>query len=142
MSGKSELRLFDKPLPQVVVDHGYYVDIQPSTGFNENSTNLEFNIHASETEYLDLNDTVFYLKLKVMGANNANLAATAAVLPANYFMNALFKDITLSLNDTIVEGGNHMYSYKSTIECIFNFSGEAKKYQLESMGYNEIHLFC
>lgn len=137
MSGKSELRIFDDVLPQVVVDHGYFVDIQPSTGFNENSTNLEFNIRASDTEYLDLNDTLLYIKLKVMGANNTNLAAAAAVLPANYFMNALFKDITLSLNDTIIEGGNHMYSYKSTIESIFNFTRETKQLQLECMGYNE-----
>ena len=137
MSGKSELRIFDNELPQVVVEAASFVDINPTTSLSENASTIEFFINGSETEYLDLNDTLLYLCLHVTGADGKALGTTSLVAPANYFMNALFSDVTLQLNDTVVEGGNQLYAYKSTFESIFGFSSEAKKMQLRAMGFND-----
>lgn len=138
MSGKTELRLFDEPLPQVVIDEGMFEDITPTTSIGDDKSTIEFLIHGSANEYLDLNDTILYIKLKVLGGHGANnLAANSNVTPVNYFMNALFSDITLTLNNTVIEGGNRTYAYKSTMDCIFNFSGTSKYFQLAPMGFNE-----
>lgn len=137
MSGKSELRIFDGQLPQVVVDNANFVDINPSTSLSESGSTIEFVINASESEYLDLNDSLLYLLLKVTTADGKALADNALPTPTNYFMNALFSDVTLSFNNQVIEGGNHLYSYKSTIESIFCFSKESKRIQLAPMGYHE-----
>jgi hypothetical protein len=139
MSGKSELLIFNPSLPQVVIKDGAFENFSPTTSLGDQKSTIEFLIHASETDYLDLNDTVLIVKLKVLGGNGANnLAATSLCTPVNYFMNALFSDVTLSLNNTVVEGGNQMYPYKSTIDCIFNYNSNAKYYQLTPMGYSEV----
>jgi hypothetical protein len=137
MSGKSELRIFDVNPPQIVVESAIFTDIHPTTSLIENHNNIEFFINGSQTEYLDLNDTMIYLKLNVTGKDRKILVAASTVTPANFFMNALFKDITLSLNDTVVEGGSQMFSYKSTIEDVFNFDDTSKKIQLLPKGFSD-----
>lgn len=137
MSGKSELRIFDRELPQMVVESASFVDVHPSTSLGENANTIEFCINGSDQEYLDLNDTLLYLSLNVSAGDGKGLAATSIVAPANYFMNALFNDVTLQLNNTVIEGGNQLYAYKSTFESIFGFSNAAKKCQLRAMGFDD-----
>jgi hypothetical protein len=138
MSGKSELRLFDETLPQLVVESAAFVDVSPQTVLTDSNSKIDFTIHGTETEYLDLNDTLMYIRYQVKAAEgNKALADTSVVTPVNYLMNAIFSDVTLTLNDTIIEGGNQMYSYKSTIETIFGFNREAKKVKLRAMGYDD-----
>ena len=137
MSGKSELRIFDGDMPQVVVESASFVDINPQTSLSENANTIEFFINGSEVEYLDLNDTLLYLRLKVTAADGKPIAATSNITPSNYLMNALFSDVTLQLNDVVIEGGNQLYAYKSTIESIFGFSNATKKIQLRPIGFND-----
>ena len=42
MSGKTELRLFDEQLPQVVVHNAAFIDISPSNAIAQNSQSIEF----------------------------------------------------------------------------------------------------
>ena len=135
--GKTELCLFDNAPAQTMIENGVFVDIHPTSIIEGTGSHIEFEINGSETEYLDLNDTFLYLRLKVVLKNNASLPAGLEVKPANYFLNALFNDVVLTINDTVVEGGNRLYAYKSTIESIFNFSEDTKRIQLEPAGYNE-----
>lgn len=135
MSGKSELRLFDKPLPQIAVESGAFVDINPTTSLSENASTIDFVIRGSEGEYLDLNDTFLYVNLNVLSSDNKPLSATSVVTPSNYFMNSLFQDVILKFNDTIVEGGSRLFPYKATIEDIFHFDHDAKMFQLYMKGY-------
>jgi hypothetical protein len=137
MSGKSELSLFDDIPPQVVVESANIIDISPLTSLTESITTIDFMIYGSDTEYLDLNDTFLYILLKVTTSDKKSLADAAVVTPANFLLNALFDDVTLALNDTIIEGGNHLYPYKATIESIFGFSKETRQMQLLPMGFND-----
>ena len=137
MSGKSELRIFDKHLPQVTVESGTFIDINPTTSLSENASTIDFVIRGSEGEYLDLNDTFLYVLLNVVTNDNKKLASTSTIVPSNFFMNALFQDVILKLNDTVIEGGNRLYSYKATIEDVFNFDRDAKDLQLYMKGYDE-----
>ena len=57
MSGKTELRLFDEPMPQLVVQGATFVDVTPQTVLTDANSKIDFTIHGNETEYLDLNDS-------------------------------------------------------------------------------------
>jgi len=139
MSGKTELLLFDESSPQVVVESASFVDVYPVNSIGTNDTKIEFIIHGSESEYLDLNDTLLYVKYLVRAGSNANasIATTSTLVPSNFFLNSLFNDVTLELNDTIIEGGSQLYAYKSTIETLFGFNRDAKEIKLKAMGYSE-----
>ena len=137
MSGKTELLLFDQLSPQVVVENGFFVDVPPSHSIAENATTITFSIHGSEMDYLDLNDTLFYVQVKIFTSSGATLAADSPIRPVNFTLNALFSDVTLHLNDVMVEGGTHLYPYKATIENLFGFTHTTKKLQLAPAGYNK-----
>ena len=51
MSGKSELRVFDYEMPQIVVEAASFVDINPQTSLSENANTIEFYINGSKTKY-------------------------------------------------------------------------------------------
>jgi len=136
MSGKSELLLFDSATPQVVIENGYFVDVPPIHSIADSATTITFFIHGSEQDYLDLNDTFIYVKYKVVTATKAALPADSPLIPVNHTLNALFSDITLQLNDTIIEGGSQLYPYKATIENIFGFNEDTKRIQLSCAGYD------
>jgi len=138
MSGKAELRLFDDALPQLVVEAASFVDILPTTSLVDESSKIDFMIYGSEREYLDLNDTFLYVKYSVRAADGkSNLPSDSKVVPARYMMNSLFSDVTLAFNDTVIEGGNQLYSYKSTIETIFGFNREAKEVKFAAIGFSD-----
>lgn len=137
MSGKTELMLFDDPLPQVVVESAFFHDVSPLTSISDQSSKLDFIIHGSEGHYLDLNDTLLYIQYQVVDAKGATLADSTTVYPCNFTMNALFRDVTLQLNDTVIEGGAQLYPYKATIANLFAFNKESKKAKLLPMGYEE-----
>ena len=134
MSGKSELIMFNQTYPQVVVDSAIFADVYPTTSLGESPDNIEFVINGAN-DYIDLNDMLLYLKLCIKKHDDSALGATEGLTPSNFYMNALFSDVQLSLNDVVVEGDDQMYGYKSTIDSIFNFNDDSKRIQLLPMGY-------
>lgn len=136
ISGKSELRIFDDYPPQAVIENGIFQDIHPSTAVDANTTVIEFMIQGSQNEYLDLNDTLLSMRLNVTKADGTKFKATDAnqPVPSNYFMNAMFSDVSIELNDTQIEGGTSMYPYKAVIESALNFDDDSKRIQLLPAG--------
>ena len=134
MSGKTELKIFDDHPPQVVIEAGYFEDIHPQTSMDD-SNNIEFFVPASNVDYLDLNDTLLSLQVKIVKADGTALTDKDKPVPSNYFMHSLFSDVTLILNDTTIEGGSQLYPYKAVIESDLNFNSEAKKTQLLMAGH-------
>lgn len=135
ISGKSELCLFDESAAQSVVDFGVFQDIYPTTTIDGLQTSVvEFVIQGSQNEYLDLNDTLLSMKVKIVNSDGTAINGAEQPFPCNYFMNALFSDVTLELNDVQIEGGSSMYHYKSTIESMFNFDDDTKRIQLLPAG--------
>ena len=53
----------------------------------------------------------------------------------NNVLHALFSDIILSINDTIVEGGELQYNVKSIINTLFSYSNETMEKQLFASGF-------
>ena len=132
---KTELCIFDRPIPQVVVEHACFEEVYPMNSISSSKTDIEFFINGSQTEYLDLNDTLMNLSLKVVDKDGNDMADTSGVSPSNYMFHTLFKDVILSFNNTRIEGGNGTYAQKALIETILNYSGDSKNTCLSAMGY-------
>lgn len=134
MSGKSELILFSPAMPQVVVESAYFSEILPTTSTQGGGTVI-FNIPASETDYLDLNDSFMEITAQIMKGNNQVLETTSPHVLTNHAFYSFYSDIKLLLNDVVVEGGSSTYPYKSVIENMFNFNETTRQIQLKSAGY-------
>jgi hypothetical protein len=63
---KSELSLFDPPLAQVTMDRAAWVDVHPISSVQNSNGPVEFLIAGTQDEYLDLNDTALYVKMKIV----------------------------------------------------------------------------
>ena len=135
MSGKSELRLFDYNLPQIAIVDSYFVTVNPVTAIGGERSEIDFVIPASSKEYLDLNDTLLSIKVRMVRENGELFIGSTETYVTNYFMNSLFSDVKLQLNNIIIEGGNEYYPWKATIEDMFNFNGKTKEIQLAPKGY-------
>jgi hypothetical protein len=132
---KSELSLFDPPMVQIVAEKALWCDIHPTSSID--SGPIEFHIAASQDEYLDLNDTILYIRLKVLKSTGGELAADTKIYPANLLLSSLFDDVSLSLNGTTVEGGHHLYPYKAIMTSLLQFNAETKRTQLRAAGFQE-----
>ena len=65
MSAKTELCIFDRPSPQVVVENASFEEIFPINTLSGDDTDIEFKIQGSNSYYLDLNDTLLHVQIKV-----------------------------------------------------------------------------
>ena len=132
---KTELCIFDRPSPQVVIQHASFEEVYPMNSISSSKTDIEFFINGSQTEYLDLNDTLLNICMKVVDRADNDMPDTGEITPSNYTFHTLFKDVILSFNNTRIEGGNGTYAHKALIETILNYSGDSKNTCLSAMGY-------
>lgn len=134
---KSELCIFDKASPQVVVANAAFEEIYPVDSVStDDNIDIQFNIMASDNEYVDLNDTLLYVKVIVKKDASTVLAATDTVTPANYFFLTLFQEASLTLNSVKIEGNTSLYSIKALIETALNYSTDTKTTHLKAIGYD------
>ena len=61
---KSELALFQPRVVQTCIEKGHWIDYHPISSSYESGTTMEFMISESD-KYLDLNDTMLVLNVKV-----------------------------------------------------------------------------
>jgi hypothetical protein len=57
------------------------------------------------------------------------------VAPVNLLLASLFSDVLLTIGDKIIEGGDHMYPYKSYISTLLNYEKNVKKTHLRAAGF-------
>ena len=125
---KSELDLFAVPLTQTSIESGRYVEIGPLSSLDRGT--VEFKITGSESEYLDLSDTYIVVKAKITEADGTVCANDAEIGPVNNFLHSLFKQVDLTLGDTLVSASSDTYAYRAYIETLLSYGSEAKESQL------------
>lgn len=133
--GKSELLLFEPPATQVCMRKAMWVDVHPLNSVNESSGPIQFSITGSDDSYIDLNDTLLYIRCKVSAENATKQPAAGEVAPVNLMLSSLFSDVEVHLGDRQIEGGDHLYAYKSYISNLLNYDSSMKKTQLRAAGF-------
>lgn len=127
---KSELMIFNGVPVQSTMLASSWVDFHTISNVTNNNGPLDFNIASTQDDYLDLNDTNLYIRLRVKSNPEAH-----AIAPVNLFMHSLFQDVTVKLNDTIIQGGDQLYAYKAIINSLLLFDEDTKNTQLRLCGY-------
>jgi hypothetical protein len=132
---KSELALFEPRPVQVVLEQGSWIDFHPLNSLGSGNGPIEFNIAGSSDSYLDLNDTVLSITAKVVKAGGDDLETEDDVSPSNCWMQSLFSDVSLTLGDRQIEGGNQMNPFRSYFNTQLIFSKASKETHIQSQGY-------
>ncbi|XP_048064833.1 uncharacterized protein F54H12.2-like [Megalobrama amblycephala] len=127
MSGeciKSELDLFSLPLTQTVIEKSSYLEVPPLSAISDSSP-LEFFIAGNGDDYVDLNNTLLYLRLKITRPNGADLPNDAKVGLINYPGATIFSQVDVSLGDRLISQSSSTYPYRCIIESLINYSKDA-----------------
>ena len=130
----ADLDIFSKRPTQTDIEDVNYMYYYPLVNPSGNNGPIEFFIPGNMLQYMDLKDTSLAISASVTN-NGTNLTDTAEVGPVNNWLHSLFSDVTLTLNDTIVEGGTHLYPYKAYLTNLLLFGESAKRCQLQPSGW-------
>ncbi|XP_071097974.1 uncharacterized protein F54H12.2-like [Haliotis cracherodii] len=123
------LNLFTLPPYQTSVQKHYFVNVRPMSQIND-STPLEFHVSNSGGDYVDLKRTRLHLKVKVTQTDGTALAEDENVAPVNLFLQSLFSQVTVYLQNQLVSSTNNHYAYKSMMKTLLEYGHEAKSTQL------------
>ena len=146
---KSELDLFSVPFTQTSIEESSYKKFYPISSLITNAP-IEFQIGASDNEYLDLQQSFLYLTCRITNGDGNLLTPPAGaedppddatfVFPINYFFATQFKNVEIILGNTTVSSSDTLYPYRSYIETLLsygNISNEQLKSSLFSKDTNE-----
>ena len=111
-----ELLLFHLPVTQTAVTRTYYVDCRPVSQISETRP-VELHI-AGTGDYLDLKNSLLYVKARIVKADGTALIVGEKVGPVNNFLHSLFNQIDLYLNGKQFPiSGSAVYAYKTYLIC-------------------------
>ncbi len=123
MSGeciKSELDLFSVPLTQTVIEKNGYLEVSPLSAISGYAP-LEFFIAGNGDDYVDLNNTVLYLRVKITRPNGEEIAHPAKVGLINYPGATIFSQVDVTLGDRLISQSSSTYPYRCIIESLINY---------------------
>jgi len=131
----SELDIFGVPPTQTSVEQNILSEHRPISTL-DSSNPIEFNIYSGFDEYIRLDKTWFYIKIRVNLEKPMNVSVVSddwkKVSPVNNFMNSLFKQIDFKIGDRIITQSHQTYAYKTDFETKLGISKDAKESFLTS----------
>ena len=133
---KSELNYNDLPPIQRVIEDTYTTSLGPVSTLDQTSP-LVFHISGSDTDYLDLSNTVLNLKCKVTDAAGAGISDTnyPKTSLVNNVLNSLFSQVDISMNETLVSQSTNLHPYRAYIETLLSYDNQAKNSFLQLQGW-------
>ena len=69
---KTELDLFTVPLTQTAIERNTYIEIPPLSTISDTSP-LEFFIAGNGEDYVDLNNTLMFMRIKITYADGTEI---------------------------------------------------------------------
>lgn len=131
----NEFELFDSIDKQIILEKGSWVDVFPLNNLNPTSP-IEFSINGSSDEFLDFDNSMLKLRLKIVNSDgDANLTDADLVSPINNWIHSAFSDVILTINGVQVEGGNMTYPYKAYLTNLLTHGKIAKETHMQASGW-------
>ena len=130
----SALMIFDhKPIQDDLRGYSeviYYPKTHPSSGGP-----IEFEIPGNAEHYVDVNNTLMYIRLKVTKGDGKPIADADKVALTNLPIGSLFSDVALTLHNTQVDGGQTAYPYIAYFNTLLNIHPAAKRTHSRAQGW-------
>lgn len=131
----NEFDIFAIPPTQATIENDILSEHRPTSTLDSKSF-IEFSLSSGIDEYIRLDKTWFYLRLKVHIAKPMNTKVGISdwknVSPVNNLLNSLFKQIDLIIGDRTVTLAHQTYPYKTDFEIKLGKNKEAKNSHLTS----------
>jgi hypothetical protein len=134
---RSELALFDPAPLDCCIEKQTFVDYRPDSSIDDNTATITFNIPSTEMDYIDLSATTLSMKVQLADVGNTGGVDPAKVLiaPSNLLIASAFQDVQLFLNNTLAEGGNFLYPYKSYLCALLEHGTNSHKQVMRTWGF-------
>jgi hypothetical protein len=124
----AELDLFTVPATQESVESGQFVTFRPISTITNNAP-IEFNVPGSGSEYIDVSQTMLYLKVK-LDKQHAEGQQPDNCGPINNLIHSIFSQVDVFLNGKCVTPPSNNYHYRAYISNLLNYGSDAKKSHL------------
>ncbi|XP_069104209.1 uncharacterized protein F54H12.2-like [Argopecten irradians] len=129
-----ELMLFSLPVVQSAVQRTYFVDCRPVSQIS-GSGPIEFHLPNQTGDYLSLQKSVLYVKVRLLKADGTSLVDDESVGFINMPLQTLWSQVDVSLQGRQLTGNSGNYAYKAYLQTLLNFGISTKKGQLTSQLY-------
>ena len=131
----SGLCIFDEQPIQTDVLSSKLVDYHPISNIEGSDIPIQFEITGNPEEYIDCQDINIELKCKITKADGKPIEPADKLGLTNLSIASLFQDVSLTLNDKQIEGGDHSYPYAAYFSTLSQFQGQAKGTHLRTWGW-------
>ena len=128
---KTELDMFAMPPTMITMQEAQWVEHHPISSLTSTAP-IEFEIKGQTEDYIDLNNSYLYLKVKVQTKDGHDVGDNDRVAPVNNFMHALFNEVDLYLNNKLVSSSTDTYPYRAYLENLLTYGKEAKNTHLDA----------
>ena len=133
----SALCIFDKPAVQTDFIKNQTVDYYPLTNVSSGGP-IEFTIPGSSEEYIDVNDINLYIVAKITKADGTDIDSAADKVGLNNLpISTLFQDVSLTLSETQIEGGQMCYPYLGYFNTVMQFTPTAQQSHMRAQGWKK-----
>ena len=127
----NSLNIFSIPNIQNAITGSQYVNYYPVSDLTEGAP-IEFNIFGNGQDYIALQDTLLFLRVKIVDADGKKLKPTSKVGFINIPLQSLWSQVDVSFNQKLVTPSSTNYGYKAYISTLLNYGKQAQRTQLSS----------
>ena len=99
--------IFDEPSVQTDIQSSKVVDYHPISNIEGNDIPIQFEVTGNPEEYIDCQDISIELKCKITKADGKPIVVADKCGLTNLNLASIFQDVSLTLNDKQIEGGDH-----------------------------------
>jgi len=131
----SETDLFGPIMQQTVLLNEFDREYLPLATLQQGAP-VEFMIKGADQLYLDLNESLFLVLVKISNADGTN-AANDLVGPINLIGHSLWSQMSMELNGKPVSEPNHLYPYRAYLETLLNYNEETQKTRMLCEGWTK-----
>ena len=131
------------PLPEKCgIDDVKFIEYHPIAAVDSNNP-IEFQIHGSGDQYMDLSRTYLYLKVKVErnSSDSTDSQPDAYISCANLWLHSMFESVEVQLQQKVLFNSSKMYPYKSMIECLTSLTSDKEPVLTKEMFYRDNAFF-
>ena len=132
----SALCIFDGEPVQTDIQNSFDVNYYPLNNLG-NGNPFEFHIPGSVEEYIDCDHIFIETTVKITQKDGKDIAAADKAGFVNLVIGSLFSDVSLTISDTQVEGGQYMYSYNAYLLALMQFTPQAQKSHMVLQGWEK-----
>ena len=131
-----ELDIFSLPPTQESISKTYYTEHRPLSTLSS-TQQIQFSVNSAIDEYINLRDTLFYIKLKVnlKKATDVTDDDWKKIQPVNNLLHSIFKNIHLDIDNKNITRTPPTYAYKSYFENLLGFTETSKVGYMSAQGW-------